>query len=117
MYVNIFLFLDLILGSLYFFPINALPVRKKRNVAQMLKDGLESIVARAEKKTVFGRLAISPKKQNQIGNTLCSIYLHLTITFLQTHTWHHSILSTLWQQTFQIHIKIMFQKLSHLLLI
>ena len=55
------------LGNLYFVPLHCLPERKCRNIADILKRGLDTIILRAGKRTFFGKLTISVKKQNELG--------------------------------------------------
>ena len=56
-----------ILGTLYFLPINWLPRRKKNNIANMLKNGMNEISEFAKKKSIFGNFTINSKKQDLIG--------------------------------------------------
>ena len=55
------------LGNLCFIPLHCLPERKQKNITETLKSGLDTILMRAGKKTLFGKLTISVKKQDELG--------------------------------------------------
>lgn len=55
-------------GLLCFVPLECLPLRKKDTIKELLKEGLETIINRAGKRTIFGKFNISLKRQNEIGN-------------------------------------------------
>ena len=55
------------LGNLCFIPLHCLPERKQKNITEILKTGLDTILMRAGKKTFFGKLTISVKKQDELG--------------------------------------------------
>ena len=57
-------------GFLCFIPIECLPARKKSNIRDLLKEGLDTIITRAGKRSFFGKLSISLKRQNEIGKML-----------------------------------------------
>ena len=64
---NTFYSPDYILGNLCFIPLHCLPERKCKNITDILKTGLDTILMRAGKKTIFGKLSISIKKQDELG--------------------------------------------------
>ena len=55
-------------GLLCFIPLECLPKRKRETIKQLLKEGLDTIINRAGKRTIFGKFSISLKRQNEIGN-------------------------------------------------
>ena len=55
-------------GLLCFVPLECLPLRKKDTIKELLKEGLETIINRAGKRTIFGKFNISLKRQNEFGN-------------------------------------------------
>ena len=56
-------------GLLCFIPLECLPQRKRDTIKELLKDGLDTIINRAGKRTFLGKFNISIKRQNEIGNT------------------------------------------------
>lgn len=64
---NLNTFIVFILGNLCFIPLHCLPERKCKNITDILKTGLDTILMRAGKKTIFGKLTISVKKQDELG--------------------------------------------------
>lgn len=75
-------------GSLYFIPLHTLPDRKKADIAKQLKAGLETIVSRTEKKTIFGRLSVCKKKQNLIDPYLVAFYNVYSLVANLTQPYH-----------------------------
>ena len=59
------------LGNLCFVPLHCLPERKCKNISDILKTGLDAIITRAGRKTLFGKLTISVKKQDELGMLKC----------------------------------------------
>ena len=51
-----------------------LPTRKKSIIARLLKDGLDSIVERSHERTLWGKIKINMKKQNEIDPYLAHFY-------------------------------------------
>ena len=54
-------------GSVYFLPINWLPMRKQTIIAHILRNGLHALTEFTKKKTFFGKITINLKKQDLIG--------------------------------------------------
>lgn len=54
-------------------PLQCLPERKKNNIKEILKLGLNTIIKKAEKKTLMGKYSISIKKQDELGMWLFCI--------------------------------------------
>ena len=76
-------------GSLYFIPLHTLPDRKKDTIAKHLKSGLDTIVARTGKKSLFGRLSVCKKKQNQIDPYLMAFYNVYSLVANLTQPYHN----------------------------
>ena len=55
-------------GLLCFIPLECLPQRKRDTIKDQLKEGLDTIISKTGKKSFFGKLGISLKRQNEIGN-------------------------------------------------
>ena len=62
------------LGEVVFLPPFVLPTRKKSTIARLLKDGLDSIVERSQERTLWGKIRINMKKQNEIDPYLAHFY-------------------------------------------
>ena len=48
-------------------PLQCLPERKKNNIKEILKIGLNTIIKKAGKKSIMGKYSISIKKQDELG--------------------------------------------------
>ena len=54
-------------GYLYFLPIYCLPKTRKKNIEKYLEHGLHIISNYSEKRSLFGKITVNLKKQNEIG--------------------------------------------------
>ena len=54
-------------GCLYFLPIYCLPKTRKKNIENHLEHGLNIISNYSERRSLFGKITVNLKKQNEIG--------------------------------------------------
>lgn len=57
-------------GNIEFIPLHCLPERRAKTIEGILRSGLETITESASKKSLFGKLVITPKRQDELGRSL-----------------------------------------------